>query len=133
MIRPLLALARENMCDEFDRASRVWAMSESRYGAALCSGRGARCPVVAQLDVARTALLLGAALTLALAVAAPVAAQNNWCIQSMGESGTIRCGFATFEQCNAERSYSRGVCITSPYAGSASTPTPTRPRARRNR
>jgi hypothetical protein len=75
-------------------------------------------------------------LALALAAATPAAAQDNWCIQSTGDSGTMRCGFATFEQCSAARGYGGGFCMTSPYATRPSagfTATPARPRARRVR
>jgi Protein of unknown function (DUF3551) len=81
---------------------------------------------------ARTALLPGVALMLALAVATPAAAQDNWCVQLTNESGALRCGFATFEQCSAARGYGGGFCITSPYSGSGA-PSATRPRPRRTR
>jgi hypothetical protein len=79
------------------------------------------------------ALLPGVALALAFAVATPAAAQDNWCIQLTNDSGAMRCGFATFEQCSAVRGYGGGFCVTSPYGTGPLTPTPTRPRARRNR
>jgi hypothetical protein len=82
--------------------------------------------------VLQTALGPGTALVFALAVASPATAQDNWCIQLTNDSGAMRCGFATFEQCNAVRGYNGGFCITSPYSGSAA-PTSARPRARRNR
>lgn len=81
---------------------------------------------------ARPALLPGVALALAFAVATPAAAQDNWCIQLTNDSGAMRCGFATFEDCSRVRGYGAGFCVTSPYGGTTAS-TPARPRVRRTR
>jgi hypothetical protein len=80
----------------------------------------------------RAAPAIGALLSLVIGASAPAAAQDNWCIQFSTDQGALRCGFATYQQCDAARQLAKGICVNSPYAGSAA-PTSTRPKARRDR
>ena len=48
--------------------------------------------------------------------ASPAAAQGRaWCLYENDSRGAVRCGFYTFEQCQATRSGLGGSCAANPY------------------
>jgi hypothetical protein len=62
------------------------------------------------------AMTAPAAVALSMTLAAPAQAQTYpWCAELSGQDGATNCGFATWQQCQANISGVGGFCSPNPY------------------